>query len=68
MLLTYNQTKREHELDLARIHVDKARGDRDHFTVLITQNYTSGQFVTDSAFMPNNFFKLLKSGDEEDIE
>lgn len=68
ILLTYNQTKREHDMGLARIYVDKARGDRDKFTVLIAQAYASGQFCTDSAFMPNNFFKLIKADGEETEE
>lgn len=65
MLITYNQTKQEHEMGLARLYVDKARSDRDKFTVLIAQHYATGQFVTDSAFMPNNYWKQIKAEEGE---
>lgn len=67
--LTYNQTPFEHKLNLARLYVDKARGDDDKFTILLTQNYTTGQFVTGSAYMPNDYFEKVKTqagGDSDD--
>jgi len=51
-VLTYNQTKQEHELGVARLYVAKARNERQWFTVLISQNYAAAQFVVeDSARM-----------------
>lgn len=67
-LITYNQTKAEKELGLARLYVDKARSDEDGFTVLITQDYETGQFCKQSAFMPNTYWSLLKSQNGEDEE
>lgn len=69
-LLTYNQTKAEHRLGLARISVEKARGQPDGYVILITQDYDTGQFVLGSAYMPNDYFNLVKdlAGDQEDGE
>lgn len=51
-VLTYNQTKQEHELGVARLYVAKARNERQWFTVLIAQNYAAAQFmINDSALM-----------------
>jgi replicative DNA helicase len=51
-VLTYNQTKQEHELGVARLYVAKARNEKQWFTVLISQNYAAAQFmVEDSAKM-----------------
>lgn len=66
MLLTYNQTKREKELGLARIYVDKARNDEDKFVVLIAQQYATGQFVTQSAYMPTRYWDHVKKASGED--
>lgn len=68
VVLTYNQTALERDLGLARIFVDKARGDEDKFSVLISQNYKTGQFCVQSAFMPHQtYWKMVKnaSGVEE---
>lgn len=59
-LITYNQTAAEKQLHLARLFVDKARSDEDGFTVLISQDYETGQFVKQSAFMPNDYFRMVK--------
>jgi replicative DNA helicase len=62
IVLTYNQTPMEKDLSLARLFVDKGRNDEDKFSVLIAQNYVTGQFVTQSAFMPHqHYWKLVKS-------
>lgn len=61
MLLTYNQTKAEHKAGLARVYVDKARGDEDKFQVLISQAYHTGQFVLQSHFMPGDYFDRVKA-------
>ena len=47
-VLTYSQTEEEKAVDLARIFVAAARGDADKFEVIVTQNYTTGQFVLES--------------------
>jgi replicative DNA helicase len=53
--LTLSRTDMEEKLGLARILVEKARNQRDGFSVLITQAYAIGQWCLDSV--------LLKSGD-----
>lgn len=59
-VVTYNQTVREAKLGLARLYVDKARNDRRGDTVLITQNYNSGQFCLDSALLSGNHEDMLE--------
>lgn len=52
-VVLYSQTDAEREMGLARLRVNNNRGDRDSFNVLISQSYTSGQFVLDSLDMGN---------------
>lgn len=61
-VLTFNQTRQEYELGLARLFVSKARNERQWFTVLITQNYAAAQFCLFSAPMKpiNNYTSLLE--------
>lgn len=49
-ILTYSQTASEHDLGLARIFVAAARGVRDKYIVMISQNYDTGQFCIDSVY------------------
>lgn len=49
--IVYNQTDAEKALNLARLYLDKGRGEKDRFTVLIAQQYGLGQFCLDSALM-----------------
>lgn len=59
--IIYSQTQQEKAMNLARLTLDKNRGDRDGFTVLISQSYTTGQFVIGSPVsMSSNYFELLK--------
>lgn len=60
ILITYNQTRAEHAAGLARLYVDKARNEEDKFAVLIAQNYKTGQFCRDSAWVPGNYWRSLK--------
>lgn len=62
VVLTYNQTEFENKLGLARLYVDKARGDKREFSVLITQNYDTGQFVIDSAYLTDSYWDIIDSG------
>lgn len=68
LLITYNQTKMEKELGLARLLVAAGRNEEDGFQVAITQNYRTGQFVMQSAYLPTDYWKYTKkaSGQEED--
>jgi len=47
-IVSYNQTKEEKELNLARLFVVKARDESSGQQILISQAYTSGQFALDS--------------------
>lgn len=62
-VLTLNQTDEEEKRGLARIYVDKARNDKKGFTVLISQNYNTGQFVLDSALMTDSYWDILNGKD-----
>ena len=53
-IVSYNQTKEEKELSLARLFVVKARDESSGQEVLITQSYASGQFALDSIRIRNN--------------
>lgn len=72
--ITYSRTVEEKALGLARLYVEKARNDEDGFTILITQNYKTGQFVLESVVMHSSYFDKLKAfaaqaeGMEEDEE
>lgn len=58
-LITYNQTRAEKEMNLARLYVDKSRSDKDGFEVLITQDYETGQFVKQSIYKPSDYWDIL---------
>lgn len=51
IVLSYNQTPEEKELNLARLFVAKNRDEESGRTVLVAQNYHSGQFCLDSCIM-----------------
>lgn len=57
--ITMSQTEAEAKFGLARLYVDKARSDRDKFGILITQNYTLGQFVLESSLLSPRYDKIL---------
>lgn len=63
-IITYTQTKQEHALGLARLHVAAARNDADKLTVILSQNYASGQFAIDSTLMVGNYFGLLPQDED----
>ena len=65
-VVTYSQSKHEHQLGLARLHVAKGRNDSDKITIVITQQYGVGGFVMDSALMWKDYWNSVpKEGDEE---
>lgn len=57
--LTLSATQEEQQFGLARLSVDKARAEKDKFTVLITQAYDIGQFALESVPMLGNYFDVL---------
>jgi len=65
--ITYTQTMAEHKLGLARLHVAAGRNDQDKFTIAISQNYTMGAFVVDSALMAGStYWASVPKGDDDD--
>ena len=64
--LTLSATDAEFNHGLARLSVDKARDERDKFSLLITQNYSTGQFCLDSIFMRDRYSELLEQLPEND--
>ena len=60
IVFTYSASEAEFALGLARLYVEKVRFEQDRFTVLITQNYTLGQFCLDSVMLTKRYEDLLK--------
>ena len=60
-VLTYSQTLDERKLGLARLFVSNARNEEDKFGVLLSQQYSTGQFVIDSARMPDDYWGIVES-------
>jgi replicative DNA helicase len=59
--LTMSSTKIEESLGLARLLVEKARNQRDGFSMLITQAYSIGQWCLDSVLLhPGDYWEMLK--------
>lgn len=59
--IIYSQTKEEKRFKLARLYLDKNRGDKDDITVLISQNYETGQFIMGKpVMMDKGYWDLLK--------
>lgn len=62
-LITYNQMKQgEKKLGIGRLYIDKARNSADGQTILMTQNYSIGQFCLQSFnIKDDSYFPLLKA-------
>lgn len=60
-VITYSQTPQEKKLGLARLYVSNGRNDEDKFSVLISQNYNTGQFCLDSAYMIQEYEDLIET-------
>lgn len=60
-VLTYTATETEQALGLARLFVNKARSEKDHFQVLISQAYGIGQFCVSAHRMPDNYRDYLRA-------
>lgn len=62
-IITYSQTEAEQKYGLARLHVAGGRNDEDKISIVITQSYTTGQYVVDSALMVGNYWETLEEKD-----
>jgi Straboviridae DNA replication helicase len=58
VMLTYSCTDLEFAYGLGRLYVAKSRSEKDRFGLLMTQNYTIGQFVIESMYLPHTYFDL----------
>ena len=59
-VLTFNSTDMERENGLGRIFVAAARNDEDRIEIAVAQNYSIGQFVTDSSLLYGHYWDLLE--------
>ena len=67
-ILTYSQTDAERTLGLARLFVAGARDDADKIEVLISQNYSVGQFMRNSTLLVSRYWKELEEFTDEEEE
>lgn len=65
-IVMYQQTEPEQALGFARLHVDKARGRKGKFNVLISQAYGIGQFCMDSVLMTDSVYWGALNGRAEE--
>ena len=65
-MLTYSQTPAEHQMNLARLFVEKARNEEAKQQVLISQAYGIGQFCLDSSGIKSDYWDFM--GDRTEKE
>lgn len=63
--ISYSQTEDELSMGIGRLYVDKARGTRDNFEVMITQDYATGQFCKDAVEMDHRWRRSLDKAIED---
>ena len=59
-VIAYNQTPTEKILGLARLKLEKCRSAEDKFEILINQNYSLCQFVTQSLFHRRDYDDIIE--------
>lgn len=69
-ILTYSCSAREFRYGLGRLFVGKARKAKDHWGLLMTQNYATGQFCLTSIFLDGTYFEYLEdlAAADDDME
>ena len=60
-VVTYNATEEERAIGLARLTAIKVRNDEDMKSVLLTQNYRTGQFVLQSVPQRGDYWEMMRS-------
>lgn len=65
VVVTYSQTEMEKLLGLARLSVVAGRNDADNITVVLSQNYSMGQYAVDTMLMDKKYWDLI---DAEDVD
>jgi len=66
MVGAYTSTDAEFERGLGRFYVDKSRSEMSKYGVLMTQNYSIGQFCINSIFLEPKYFEKLEEMKKED--
>lgn len=61
-VVTLSSTEAEHDKRLARIFVDHCRGEKDQFTVFLSQALDIGQFAMSSCIMPPDYYERIDPG------
>lgn len=61
--LTYSQTEAEKRLNLARLYVDHARSTEGGYEIVISQAYSIGQYVLESALKSSMYDEQLRGED-----
>jgi ABC-type dipeptide/oligopeptide/nickel transport system ATPase component len=66
--MTYQQTKAEYEIGLARLSIEHARALRGGSMIVVTQSYSTGQYVLQSALMNQSYWEKLRevTGDRDE--
>lgn len=68
-LVSLNQTTEEYEKGLARLYIDKGRNERKGDLIIISQNFSIGQFCLSSAKMSRKYSSFLQtSGSSKESE
>lgn len=65
---SYNQTRDERDLKLARLYVLAGRNDKDRYSVLLSQNYDVGQFAVQSRMLDYDYWNLLQGAQNAMVE
>lgn len=58
--ITYQRTEAEQRVGLARLSVEHSRGTSDGISVIITQAYTTGQWVLQSSLMQEAYWNRMR--------
>lgn len=58
-VMSLTSTEAEFRLGLARMFIDKARGESDKFEILLSQNFAIGQFALDAVLMRSNYYDII---------
>jgi hypothetical protein len=67
-ILTLSATETEKSLGLARLYVEHARMQKDHWGLLLTQALPIGQFVRQSIALPDDYWEHLAEHEAESDE
>lgn len=68
-VLSYSQTDAEKRLSLARLTVEHARDEETGMQILLSQSYTTGQYIADSTPLTSMYWDSLRdlSGEDPDL-